>query len=83
MMIKNSRLSNQSRKIPIKEVLANTIGNKNYRNIIILLSMWSVAVYMTNSFMGVFKTNDLLMSLGTVQIINIVAQGMRLFFRFL
>ena len=80
IMIKNTKLSNQSNKMPMKEVLANTVGNKNYRSVIVLLSMWSIAVYMTNSFMGIFKTKDLLMSLGLVQIVNIIADGMRLVF---
>lgn len=78
MSIQNTKLSNQSNRKNIKEVLANTIGNKNYRSVIILLSMWSIAVCMTNPFMGVFKVNDLLMTLGTVQIINVIANGMRL-----
>lgn len=78
MMIKNTKPSNQSSKMPLKEVMANTIGKKDFRSVILLLSMWSIAVYMTNSFMGIFKTKDLLLSLGTVQIINMVANGMRL-----
>ncbi len=78
MSIKNAPLSDKTDKIPLKDVLENTIGNKNYRSVIILLTMWSVASCMTTSFMGTFKTNDLLMSLGLIQLVNVAANGMRL-----
>ena len=68
------------RKVPMREVLANTVGNKNFRSVIILLSLWSVATYMTASFMGTFKTKELMLSVGAVQLINAIANGMRLIF---
>lgn len=78
MGIKDGEVTDNSKKLPIKDVLANTIGNNSFRSVIILLSMWSFATHMTTSFMGTFKTKDLLLSVGAVQVINAVANGMRI-----
>ena len=59
-------------------VLKETLGNKNFRSIIILTILFDVARYFTLGFMGVFKYNDLLLSVFTVQIINIVGNAMRM-----
>ena len=80
MTIKNKEIEKNETKASLKEVLKNTVGNKNFRNVIILLSMWNIACCFTVSFMGTFKTNDLLLSVGLVQIINAIANGMRMAF---
>lgn len=59
------------------EVIKNTIGNKNFRNVIILSIMWQVAGGFTVGFMGVFKTKDLMMSVFSVQVINMIANFLR------
>lgn len=59
--------------VPFKTVLKNTVGNRSFLNVIILTIMWDVARYLTIGFLGVFKTKDLLMSVGMVQIINMIA----------
>ena len=55
----------------LREVLANTLGNRSFVNVVILMSLWNVAQYLTVGFLGTFKTTDLLLSVGTVQLINI------------
>ncbi|MBQ8578178.1 MAG: MFS transporter [Clostridia bacterium] len=55
----------------MREVLSNTLGNKNFVHVIILMSLWSAAKYMTVGFLGTYKTGDLLLTVGTIQIINI------------
>lgn len=65
-------------EISLKDVLNNTVFNKSFKNIIILTVLWDVARYFTLGFMGVFKTNSLMMSMVLVQIINVVANIMRL-----
>ncbi len=62
---------------PFSVVLRNTLGNKNFRSIIILTVLFDVSRYFTLGFVGVFKTNDLLLSVFLIQIINIVANGCR------
>lgn len=80
VLIKDGTVTDSSAHISAKDLLYNTLGNKNFRNVIILLSMWSVATGVTTGFMGTFKTNDLLLSVGLVQVINVVANGFRLVF---
>ena len=78
MLIKNDiRPKEKKESVPMREVLANTLGNKNYRNAIILAILYQVAIYTTVGFLGAFKTNELLLTVGAVQIINIVSQGAR------
>lgn len=55
----------------LRDVLANTFGNRSFVNVVILMSLWNIAQYLTVGFLGTFKTTDLLLSVGTVQLINI------------
>lgn len=63
---------------PLYEVIAGTLGNKNFRSVIILDVIWKVALYFTVGFIGVFKTNSLGMSLLLIQIINVVSSLCRI-----
>ena len=62
---------------PIRDVIKNTLGNKNFVSVIIMTMLWYAARYMTVGFLGTFKTKDLAISVGTVQIINIAANLVR------
>lgn len=62
---------------PIKDVLRNTLGNKNFRNVVIMISLYDVARYLTIGFLGTFKTQDLLLTVSAVQLINITANSLR------
>ena len=62
---------------PIKDVLRNTLGNPNFRNVVIMISLYDIARYLTIGFLGTFKTQDLLLSVGAVQLINISANSLR------
>ena len=77
MRIKNQKIE-KTQDVSLKVVFKETVGNKNFRNVIIMTVLWDVARYTTLGFMGTFKTNDLLLSLGTVQIIAMVANFTRL-----
>ena len=59
--------------VPMREILKNTLGNKSYRNVIILAILWNCARFMTVGFLGTYKTEDLAYTMTVVQIINIVA----------
>ena len=67
----NEKVEEEKEVVPIKEVLRNIFCNKNFRNVIILDCLKKSATYMTAGFLGIYKTGDLLFSLGTIQIINI------------
>ena len=67
-------------KKSFKNILDNTIFNKNYRNVIIAGAMWEFARYFSVGFMGTFKTNDLMISVFAIQVINMAASMVRLIF---
>lgn len=80
LMIKNEvRKQEGARKYSLRDVLSNTLGNRNFVNVIVMTALWEIGRYMTFGFLGTFKTSDLLLSVGTVQIINVVANLFRLF----
>lgn len=60
-------------KIPARDIIKNTFGNKNFRSVIVLTVIWDTARYFTTGFLGTFKTNDLLISVAMVQVINMIA----------
>lgn len=64
---------NNAPRHTMRDVLANTLGNRSFVNVVILMSLWNIAQYLTIGFLGTFKTTDLLLSVGAVQIINIIA----------
>jgi len=64
--------------LPFSEVLKNTLGNKNFRSVIVLTILWNMAMYFTMGFMGIFKTSDLLLSVFAVQVINMVGSFARM-----
>lgn len=78
-MIKNEvRKQDGSRKYSLRDVLNNTLGNRSFVNVIVMTALCEIGRYMTIGFLGTFKTSDLLLSVGTVQIINVVANLVRL-----
>ena len=56
---------------PFKEVLRHTAGNKNFRSIIVLTVLWDISRYFIIGFIGTLKTNDLVMTMALIQLINI------------
>ena len=74
LLIKNEPIKTEKqRHLPLKDIYKNTLGNRNFVNVIIVMVLWNGARYMTVGFLGTFKTNDLLLSVGLVQVINMIA----------
>ena len=61
-----------------KDIIRNTLGNKNFRSVILFTVIYDVSVYMTQGFLGTFKVKDLLMSVFIIQIFNIVGNVTRM-----
>lgn len=61
-----------------KDIIKNTLGNRNFRSVILFTVIYNVAVYLTGGFLGTFKVNDLLISVFVIQIINIVGNITRM-----
>ncbi len=68
----------KSDTVPFSEVIANTIGNKNFRNLLIMTVLWECARFFSIGFMGIYKTKDLLLTVFAVQLINIFANAVRM-----
>ena len=64
--------------LPITVVLKDIMANRDFRNLVILTILWNMAMYFTVGFMGTFKTNDLMMSVFSVQVINMAANFARM-----
>ena len=75
-----SETETKAEKKSLKSILDNTIFNKNYRNVIVAGALWDFARYFSIGFMGTFKTNDLMISVFAIQIINMAASMVRLIF---
>lgn len=79
LRIKNQVKSPDAQVEPLSDVIKNTLGNRNFRNVIIMTVLWQFAIYLTMGFLGIYKTKDLLISVGTVQVINVVGNLARFF----
>jgi Na+/melibiose symporter-like transporter len=82
MLMKNRKTEKKDAEPaePFWQVIRMLFSNKGFVCCVILHAMWSFSVYMTLGFMGTYKTKELLLSVGTVQIINISACLMRALF---
>lgn len=78
-MIKNDTKDNakEKPKYTMHEIAQHTIFDRQFVNIVIMSVGWQITMYLTTGFMGVFKTKDLLLSVGTVQVINMAASLLR------
>lgn len=72
LLIKSpEKRESENEAVPFREVIKNLFGNRIFIYIIILTVMWESAKYISLGFLGTFKTKDLMISVGTVQLINI------------
>lgn len=71
-IMKNTELSESKADNNLKDILKNILGNKKYRNVIIMTSMTEFARYFSFGFMGTYKTQELGFSVGFVQVINVM-----------
>ena len=73
LVMKNQKIEkSESADEPIFSVMKKLFCNKGFICLLIANVLWSVAVYMTNGFMGIYKTSptELAFKVGEVQIIN-------------
>lgn len=61
----------------MREVLRETLGNRNFRSVIYMTVLWEMGRYFTVGFVGIYKTKDLAISLFVIQIVNICGDAMR------
>jgi len=56
-----------------KTVAKKTLGNRNFVNVIILNLLYDVGRFASMGFMGIYKTKELALTVGFVQVINMIA----------
>ncbi len=69
----------KSGKVPFRDIIKNTIGNRGFVNIIIMTALVSISKYFSLGFIATFKTIDLLYSVTAIQVINMIANAGRIF----
>lgn len=60
-------------------VIRGLMHNRGFIRVVVLSVIWSCAQYFTIGFLGSYKSKELMLSIGTVQIINIVGNVCRFF----
>ena len=58
---------------PLPDVMRGVFGNRDFIHILILACLWDAARYISVGFLGTYKTEDLALTVGTVQVINMAA----------
>ncbi len=64
--------------ITIKQTLNYVFENRSFKNVILMTILYETARYFTIGFIGVFKTNDLALSVLSIQVINIMSNFVRM-----
>lgn len=54
----------------LREVLRRTVGVPDFRHVVVMVCLWEAARYASVGFLGTYKTVDLALSVGAVQLIN-------------
>ncbi len=79
MLIKDeSPEARASMRVPTKEVIQHIFSNKIFFRYIVYGFLFSIAGGLTGGFIGIYKTKDLAFSVLTIQIVNIIADFLRM-----
>lgn len=79
MLIKNEIQPRVEKRelVPMREVMKNTLGNRNFRSVVVLTILWDLARYTTVGFLGTYRIGELAFSVAAVQIINLIGNAGR------
>jgi Na+/melibiose symporter-like transporter len=61
-----------------KDIMKNTLGNKNYRSVLVFFIVYNVATHFNSGFLGTFKVKELAMSVFIIQLVNIIGNLTRI-----
>lgn len=67
-------------RLPVKEVIKNTLGNRYFMNTVVLASLWKISIFLIIGFMGTYMDNkhELNFSVGVVQAVTLLGMLCRL-----
>lgn len=71
IMIEDRPGQENALRTPVRIVLRGLISNAKLRSVVVLNVLWQVACYLTVGFLGIYKIKELMLTVGTVQLINI------------
>ncbi len=77
LMLMKNRISEPPKRqdvLPLRRVAKMLFSNRGFVSAIVAHSLWQIAYYLLLGSMGTYKQNELAMTVGTVQLINIVGQ---------
>lgn len=80
MLIKSStseQKHTQEENVTMREAITHTLGNKNYRSVILLGVLWSCAVYTSVGFLGSYRLKELAFTMTVVQSFSLAASVIR------
>ena len=76
-LIENRAEPENTSGIPVRRVISGLIGNRGFCSVVILNVLWQSACYLTIGFLGIYKIRDLALTVGAVQMINILGNFCR------
>lgn len=65
-------------KQSFKDVIDNTIKNKSYLYVVAMTALYNIATGFSSGFMGVYKINELMMSMTLIQVISVGGSILRM-----
>jgi MFS family permease len=79
LLIKNEITKKPKKQdiVPMREVMRETMGNRNFLSVLILTVIWNVASYTTVGFLGTYNIKELAFTVGTVQVISACGSAAR------
>ena len=79
LLIKKDEPEEDRKKaVPMSEIYANTLKKTGFIKILVLTILYNVAIYFSMGFIGIYKTKNLMMSMFSIQLINIIASLARI-----
>ena len=75
---KEERVSAIHEKKNFKKIMKNTLGNKNFRSVLLYFIVYNIATHFNSGFLGTFKVKELAMSVFLIQLVNIIGNLTRI-----
>ena len=75
---KEDKVEITHKKKDFKAIMKNTLGNKNFRSVLIFFIVYNIATHFNSGFLGTFKVKELAMSVFLIQLVNIIGNLTRI-----
>jgi Na+/melibiose symporter-like transporter len=75
---KEDRVAAIHEKKNFKKIMKNTLGNKNFRSVLLFFIVYNIATHFNSGFLGTFKVKELAMSVFLIQLVNMIGNLTRI-----